>query len=149
MRRIVELFSMTALSVLFTGCLTPVKNEIPLAGGDLSVRATRTNETKLVVFNDSNSLLYGLDGSGRINVTLDGKGLAQMSIGRYAQVITSVGQHEIDLAHFDIGPFRSHHSIELSAPESFLKIYATPVGNEIDLVPVLPQDFEKKFKPIY
>src|SRR5438132_12376195 len=90
MKRMIELFCVVALSMCLTGCLTPVKNEVPLAGGDLSVYATKTNETKLVIFNDSNSLLYGLDGSGRINVSLDGKGVAQLNIGRFAISFTSI-----------------------------------------------------------
>jgi hypothetical protein len=149
MKRITVFFSAATLSLFLTGCLTPVKNEVPLAGGDLFLRTTNTNETKLVIFNDSDVLLFGIDGSGRINVKLDGKGVAQLNIGRYAQVITSKGQHQVELLHLDVVHFRSHHSIALSAPESFLRIYATSLGNKIELVPELPPEFEKRFKPIH
>ena len=148
MRRIIQRFFVVVLSLFLAGCLTPLKNEIPLAGGDLSARATKTNETKLVFFNDSDFLMFGIDSTGRINVTLDGKGVAQLNIGRYAQVITSKGRHTIDLVHRDIFHFRSHHVIELNDPDSFLKIYATPVGNAVKLLPVLPPGFVIKFTPV-
>ena len=40
--------------VSFTGCFTPVKNEIPLVKGDLHMIPANTNDTKLIIFNDSN-----------------------------------------------------------------------------------------------
>ncbi|MGA2787746.1 MAG: hypothetical protein ABSF60_09480 [Verrucomicrobiota bacterium] len=80
MKRILQLAALLLLPLLLAGCLTPVKNEIPLVQGGLSVKASNTNETMLVIFNDSNYLMYGLDGSGRINVKLNGKGVAQIHI---------------------------------------------------------------------
>ena len=148
MKRTIESVLLLAVPLLLAGCLTPVRNEIPLAGSDLSVQATSPTETKLVIFNDSNYLLYGLDGSGRINVRLNGRGVAQIKVGHYAQVIVPKGSYRVDLLHVDREYYASQHQIELNEPESFLEVRAISFSNEANLVPALPADFEKKFKPV-
>jgi hypothetical protein len=148
MKKSLQLIALLVLPLLLAGCLTPVKNEIPLAGGDLSIQATNMNDTKLVIFNDSNFLLYGMDGSGRINVRLNGKGVAQLHIGQYVQVMVPKGTCQVDLLHRDMADLSSQHQIELRDPESFLEIYSTPFANSARLVPSLPPDFEKNFKPV-
>lgn len=149
MKRSAALYAMAGLSVFLTGCLTPVDKETPLASGDLSLRVKDEGEIKLIIFNDSNSFWYGIDGTGRMNVTLDGRGVAQLKIGQYAQLFVSKGHHEIELVHRDIRHFGSHHSVQLNAPETFLRIRATLNANKVELVSVLPQDFEKRFKPVH
>jgi hypothetical protein len=137
-----------AILVFVTGCLTPVRNEVPLATGNVMDKPASANDTRLVIFNDSDFLAYGLDGSGRINVNLNGQGVAQVKIGQYAQVVVPHGQYQVDLAHMDIATFSSHHQIELRDPVSFLEIFATPTANEAFLVSRPPSDFDEKFKPV-
>lgn len=148
MKRISQLALLLAVPLLLAGCLTPVKNEIPLAGPDLSLPATNPNETRLVIFNDSNYLLYGLDGSGRINVKLNGRGLTQLKVGYYVQVIVPRGSCEVGLLHVDQEYYSTTHQIELTGPEAFLEVRVTGFSNEARLVPALPPNFEKKFKPV-
>src|SRR6266568_8306392 len=109
MKRSLQLAALLLLPLLLTGCLTPVANEIPLAYDDLSVKPGNTNDTRLVIFNDSNFVLYGLDGSGRINVKLNGKGVAQIHVGYYAQAIVPKGTYQVDLMHRDTADFASRH----------------------------------------
>lgn len=146
MKHTIPLCALGVLALLFTGCLGPMKNEIPLAGGDLSIKATNPNETKLLVFNNSNFVLYGLDGSGRINVKLNGKGFAQFNIGDYVQAILPKGRYQFNLVHMDFVKFSSQHQIDLTNAESFLEIKATPTANQVQMLPTLPVDFETKFK---
>jgi hypothetical protein len=148
MKRCIPLVALLVFPLLLAGCLTPVKNEIPLAGSDLSVQATSTNDAKLVIFNDSNYLLYGLDGSGRINVKLNGKGVAQLKVGYYVQVIVPKGSYEVGLLHVDREYYTTQHQIELREPETFLEVRVVAFSNEARLVPALPSNFEKKFKPV-
>lgn len=143
---IVASFGLAVVAFL-SGCLSPVKNEIPLVSG-LAAKSSSTNETKVLLFNDSNQALYGLDGSGRINVWIDGKGVALINVAQYTQVILPKGRHQLDLKHLDIVPFRSKHSLELFEAQIYVKIYATAAGNEIKVVPVLPLDFEQDFTPV-
>ena len=149
MKRILQLAVLLVLPFLLAGCLTPVANEIPLVHGDLSAKASNPNDTKLVIFNDSNFLMYGLDQTGRINVSLNGKGLTQINIGRYAQVIVPKGTCQVYLVHWDTDKFASQHEFDLTNDESFLEIHAKITSNEANLLSELPEDFEKKFKPIW
>jgi hypothetical protein len=145
-RQIIVASFLLILPLFITGCLTPVKNEIPLATGGTTDKPANPNDTRLVIFNDSDFLAFGMDGSGRINVKLNGQGVTQIRIGQYAQVIVPQGKHHIELVHFDTATFSSEHEIELNTPISFLEIYATPTSNRAFLVSRLPTDFDKKFK---
>ncbi|MDB6124831.1 MAG: hypothetical protein JWQ71_3824 [Pedosphaera sp.] len=150
MKQSIQLSALLILSLLLTGCssLSPVKNEIPLVKGGLDIKPTNTNDTKLVIFNDSSVVGFGIDGTGRINVKLNDKGVAQLNIGRYTQVIVPKGKYQVDLEHLDMFHFTSQHQIELVKPESFLMIYATPTSNKAELLSTLPQDFEQKYRPV-
>jgi hypothetical protein len=148
MKHIVRLSAVLILSLFLTGCLSPVRNEIPLAKGGLNIKPSNTNEAKLVIFNDSSVVGFGIDGTGRINVRLNGKGVTQLNIGRYTQVIVPKGKYQLDLDHLDMVHFTSKHQIELVQPESFLLISATPVSNKAEMLSVPPPDFEAKYRPV-
>ena len=112
-------------------------------------KSASTNDTKLVIFNTSDYLAYGLDGSGRINVRLNGQGVGQINLRRYARLIVPRGAYAVELVHLDsMCTFRSHHQIELTEPESYLQIFATPTSNRAFLVSHAPPDFAGKFSPI-
>jgi hypothetical protein len=148
MKQLIQLSALLTLSLLLTGCLSPVQNEIPLVKGGLNIKPTNTNDTKLVIFSDSSVVGYGLDGSGHINVKLNGKGVTQLKIGRYTQVIVPKGKYQIELDHFDLFHITSQHQFELNTPESFLLISATPRSNRAEMLTLLPPDFETKYKPV-
>lgn len=142
------LAALIAALPFLAGCLTPVKNEMPLLSGDLSLKATNATDTKVVIFNDSNRVLFGLDGSGRINVKLDGKGVTQLNIGSYTQLIVPKGSYRVDLTHLDTVTFSSHKQVQFTEPESFLEIHSTPTSNEAKLVPSLPAHFTSDYTPV-
>jgi len=137
-----------AFPIFLTGCLTPVKNELPLIKGNVIDRPANVNDTRLVIFNDSDFLAYGLDGSGRINVKLNGQGVALVKIRQYAQVEVPHGRYEVELEHMDMATFSSQHQIELRDPISFLEIFSVPTSNKAFLVSRPPADFNEKFKPL-
>ena len=148
MRWRVYVLALPALCFLATGCLSPVKNQVPLANNATWEKSTNTNDTKLIIFNTSGSLGYGLDGSGRINVRLNGQGVGQLNVHRYARLIVPKGKYDVELVHLDIAKFTSNHQMELTETESYLQIFATPTSNEAYLVTHLPSDFAQKFKSI-
>ena len=125
-----------------------MKNEIPLVRGDLHLIPANTNDTKLIIYNTANPVLYGADGSSRMNVKLNGKGLGRLNFGQYAVVVIPRGKCQVDMQHLDLVRFSSQRWLDLNDPESFVEIYPTPTSNEAKLVPVLPADFERKFEAI-
>ncbi len=142
----IRLSALLFLLTLLGGCLTPVKNEMPLVRNGLSAKATGPNETKVIIFNSSNWLLFPL--TGRINVKLNEKEIANLNIGQYAEVVMPRGGCQVDLVHWDVANFYSQHIVELKGPESFLEVRATPTANQARIVPELPRNFEKRFKPV-
>jgi hypothetical protein len=140
--------ALLGLLLLSTGCLSPVQNEIPLLAGGLSAKASGPNDTKLVIFNTSNGVLYGLDGSGRINVWVNNRGVAMVKIGHYAQVIVPRGPCHVSLTHRDMAKFNSEHDFTLTGPEAFLEIRATPISNAAELLLVPPGNLEQDFTPV-
>jgi len=137
---------LVALACLAGCSLPPVKNEMPLARS-FTARAANSNETKVVIFNQSSMVLHGIDNTGRLNVKLDGKGVAQLNIGEFVQVIVPRGKHQVNLEHRDVFMFRSDHELEFTNAETFLKVRATPVSNEAQVVPELAPQFDVKFRP--
>ena len=147
MKRIGLPGALVAALAFIAGCsLPPVKNEMPLVGS-FTARAADSNDTKVVIFNESSMVLHGIDNTGRLNVTLDGKGVAQLNIGEYVQVIVPRGKHHVNLEHRDVFMFRSDHEVEFTTAETFLKVRATPVSNEAKVVPELAPQFDVKFRP--
>jgi hypothetical protein len=138
-----------SVSVLICGCAAlPIKQEIPLPPQVIGQPPSKEGMVRLVIFNNSDFLLYGLDTSGRINVSIDGKGVGQLNIGRYVVVEISEGEHAIDLVRRDIADFHSSHLVDIKEPESYLKIYSKITSNGAELVEK-PADFDDKFTAEY
>jgi len=147
MKRIGLHSALLASIACIAGCsLTPVKNEMPLVRS-FTARATNSNDTKVVIFNESSMVLHGIDNTGRLNVKLDGKGVARLQIGEYVQVIVPRGKHQVYLEHRDMFMFRSDHELEFTNAETFLQVRATPISNEAKVVPELAPQFDVKFRP--
>ncbi len=148
MNQSLKLIAILILLTSLTGCQSPVKDGIHIVVGDLSAKPSAKNETKVVIFNDSSFVLFGMDESREINVKMNGRSITKLGPGRYAQVIVPNGIFQVDLVHWDIKRFSSKQRIEFNGSESFLQIHATTTANEAQLVPQLPPDFERKFQPV-
>ena len=88
--------------VFMTGCATPpVLTEYDLPNQALSVKPAE-GLSRVVFFNSSNIILYGLDQSGVISMRLDGKGLATLKIHDYVQIFLDKGEYNLYLVHRDV-----------------------------------------------
>ncbi len=99
-----------------------------------------------MIFNSGNILLFPV--TGRLNVTLNGKGAAQLDIGKFVRFMVPQGRYRVDLLHHDVFSFASSHEIELTTAEAFLEVYPTILSNGAQLVTELPKDFWKTYTPI-
>ncbi len=122
--------------------------EVGLPSQTLDSSVSDSELQRLIIFNDSNFLLYGIDGSGKINVYVNGKGVGQLPIGTYVIVELEIGTHEIELEHRDIKMFKSTHKVAIRNDQQFLKIYSTMTSNGADLVD-RPEDFAATYDPAY
>lgn len=136
-----------ALAILVGCAATPPAREVQLPPQSID-ESSQEGLVQLVIFNDSNSLLYGLDGSGKINIHQNGKGVGQLKIGQYVVLTVKEGSHIIGLLHKDLVNFSSTHTVSVSGSPTYLKIYAKVTSNGAEIVS-RPEGFESKFKPAY
>ena len=144
----IKLIALIGILAFLVGCAaTPPAREVNLPKQSINELLEDTL-IQLVIFNDSNSLMYGLDGSGKINIHHNGKGVGQLKIGQYVILAVKEGSHTIDLLHKDIVNLSSTHQISVSSSPAYLKIYSKVTSNGAELVSK-PESFESKFKPAY
>lgn len=149
MKTIVKNSGLITIMILICACgATPPVRDVTLPEQKLGMAPIGPAYSKLVLFNDSNRALYGMDGSGKINVHLDGKGVGQLRIGEYVILDVTKGMHKIDLLHVDMMSFKSTHDVEVEQDEEYAKVYAKMTSNGIEIVEK-PKDFESRFKPSY
>jgi hypothetical protein len=131
------------------GCAAaPPNQDFTLPSQILSDPVRDSRLKRLVIYNDSNGLIYGLDNSGKINVYLNGMGVGQLPIGKYVIVAIEGGTHTIKLEHRDIKLFKSTHEIMVSDDLQYLKISSTMTSNSAEIVPQ-PDEFSASYNPQY
>jgi hypothetical protein len=149
MKTVRQFMGVTITLAILSGCAaTPVQQEVQLPSQSIDQAAPSEGRSFVVMYNDSNQLMYGIDGSGKINVSLDGKGVGRLSIGRYVVVETSIGSHTVDLAHRDMMIFDSTHELEVPNQLTFVRIYSKVTSNGLEITE-RPEDFESEFSAAY
>ncbi len=134
--------------VLLAGCaVTPIQREIELPTQDLAQSTAGDSKARLIMFNNSNKFWFGMDGSGKINIALDGKGVCRLSIGEFVIVETNPGEHKIDLEHRDMALFKSSCTINAVEKDSFIQVYATPTSNAAEITSK-PDSFEYSYRAV-
>jgi hypothetical protein len=128
-------------ATLLSGCMmAPIKPDLPHLNESIESRSTKADEARLIFFNNSNKLLFGLDNTGRINVLLNGKAVGGPNIGEYIQVQVPKGKYLLNLVHLDLFEFRSVHELDVQDDPLFVELRATVVSNEIQVHKSLPAD---------
>ena len=117
--------------------MAPVRPELPLLGNDLSVRSTSSDHAKLVLINNSSKLLHGADGTGLINVRLDGKAVGGPNIGEYLQIQVPKGRHTLEVCHLDVIKLRTEQEINVDQ-DLVIELKATPFSNKILVQSTMP-----------
>lgn len=136
--------SLTALS----GCAIPrLASEFPRTDQRLSAPVP-PGHSRVVVFNSSNSLLYGVDHSGRINILIDSRALGSLDPGEYAQVFLTPGRHDVALRHRDLMWFETEHPVLIDRPERYLDVSCEPSGQRFEPRDELPIEFQRKYRPV-
>jgi hypothetical protein len=141
------LFIFVLLSLCSCGIHT-IKPEFNLPDQNLHSNIDK-NKTRVIFFNDSNMVIYGLDGSGKINVKLNGKALGSLKIHNYVQIYLDGGSYDLILAHWDMVTFESKYQINIGGDNVYIQVYSQPTSTAYQLVSELPEKFAQKYTPIY
>lgn len=132
---------------LTSGCaINTVTPEYQLPSQSINA-PSEPGRVRLLLFNDSNRFLYGLDGSGKINVKLAGKNVASLEIGTFVQLFVDPGQYDLLLAHRDMVTFESSHRLAVQGDAMFVKVYSQPVSTDLEILNTMPVDFADQFRP--
>jgi hypothetical protein len=139
---------MLALLTL-AGCPTPtVLTEYELPSQDMRSRSEE-GLARVVFFNASNELLFGLDQSGFVAIKINNKGLATLKIGSYVQIFLDKGEYDLYLAHQDMILFENNYKLAVDKDEVFVKVFAEAVSTNYKIVDRLPANFSQKYQPAY
>lgn len=134
-----------ALSIVGCGATAPVR-EVSLPPQVLAEATVDENTNSFIFYNGSNAALYGIDGSGRINLYLDGDSVGQLKINEYVILNLEPGLHRIKLVHKDLMEFTSYHEIDSKADNTFVKLYSKPISNGVDILDNVDM---AKLNPLY
>lgn len=135
-----------SILVIFTalsGCvIPPVTPQVSHLGPDLTVKAASPNEAKVLLFNNSSRLMFGVDNTGRMNVWLNGRGVASLDIGEYVQISVPYGRYTLELLHRDMFDFKTSHELNVAGDTAIVEIAASILSNEFRVHDVLPRESE-------
>jgi len=142
MKKISVIFLLLAI---FSSCST-VKQEINLSSQKLNSPIT-SDKSRVIFFNTSNKILYS-DGSWRIGIKLNGKGLANLDFDEYVLIDLTPGKYSLELSHIDIFTFRDLYYLDVIDQYMYIEVYNEITSTDFNILPNKPEDFENKYSPM-
>lgn len=140
----IRIFVLATIIFSLYGCATPpIQRELPLSSGDPRTPSPQAQTGRVIFVNeildrynkksrssfnaapDAARDIAVLAGVGQINITIDGKGFAQVPIGSFAQIVLPYGNHELKLSHRDVFDMSSKHNLNVDKPLQRIVIYPT------------------------
>jgi hypothetical protein len=138
-------FTYLLLSVLLlSGCAT-VTPSTKLPSQNISEQP-QYGKTKILFFNNSDTVLYG-DGSWRIGIKINGEGIENLHLWRYAQLFLTPGDYRLELSHKDVFTFRDEYDFKVGTEPMYVEVYNGIISTKFKIHSELPENFEKHFKP--
>ena len=130
------------------GCaLAPIPSEFARVERSSSGESIDPNMVRLTIFNSSGGLSHGLDNTGHLNMKIDGKAVGYIPMKRFVIIDASLGAHNVYLEHLDVWMMKSNHQIEVSPTAKGIRVFATLVSNNLEVVEELPPDFDRVYQP--
>ena len=141
--------ALASIAILLSGCasLEPVVPTKPLPRQTLSTPVP-DGQTRVIFFNDSNFLMYGLDGTGTINFFLDEEPVATVPIGGWVQVFAEPREYSLKLQHHDMGLIEDTFDLSIVGEETYVRLYCGITSTKFELLESLPENFNDKFDPM-
>ena len=129
------------IASLISACgIGAIRPSLPLPAQHIEAES-RPGTSRVILFNESDATLYGLDGSGKVNAFLGGENLATIKIGQYVQVDLEPNDYILTLKHLDIVTFTSTHVLKVRDAPLFVKFSCTPTSHSVRPLRALPKGF--------
>jgi hypothetical protein len=157
------------ITALISGCaLAPVPRELQTVQESPTVPSNLQGFGKVIFLNEDPRFywqdptllvadavardMWKLAGTGRLNVTINGKGLGQINVGEYIVTMLPFGEHNIQLIHQDVFLFRSNHVLVVNKPLEVAVVFPTIISNTLYQTESLrgltePQRGMQRYKP--
>ena len=141
-------FILFLVSIFLCSCgIHTIKPEYNMPDQNIQANLDK-GKTRVIFFNDSNSILYGLDGSDKINIKLNDKAVGSLKIGDYVQIFLEQGAYDLYLAHWDLVTLESTYKINIGKDDVYIQVYSQTTSTAYQIVDELPENFSQKYEPI-
>lgn len=124
------------VAILALGMSLSCQAEVKVLGSDLKASSTQENETKILLYNNSNGTHNFL--TGTITVKVNGEDLCKLRIGEYVQIQLPKKVHKLTLSRWDIVTSTSNQYFEVNDQESYLELKAAVGAPTVEFHTKLP-----------
>lgn len=130
--------------LLLTSCaLKPITSEYSFIKTNIEdVKLNDLGHGNVLIYNGAN-ILHKMDNTARLNVWLDNKALGQIRPSEYVIINIKKGKHLFKALHIDLVNMRSEHGVNIDSETKVIKIKPTVTSNKLELINVLPKNFDK------
>ncbi len=122
-------------------CKTPDGPRIALPPQSLETPVPQ-GYARVVIFNDTPEIYLA---EGHIRIQVGGFTAPSLYLNHYVQLFLLPGAYEFLFEHWDFVMIKDRYAIEISEPETFIRIRSGRLDNEVTLVDELPSDFLEEF----
>jgi hypothetical protein len=131
--------SMLLLAAAVAACaVPPIAAELPRVPLNPLQAPTDPTVSRVVFRNNQPMPGYHLSPTGRLNVSVDGKGLGQIAPGEYVALDLPKGKRRVSLVHRDVVDFKSEHVLTLEQSVVVVDVFATITSNSMVVVDSSP-----------
>ena len=117
---------------------------LPRQGLDVPVRSPELR--RVVFFNSSERYWFWRGPSGKLNLLLDGRGLAALERDDYVQAFLPPGDYEVELSHMDFRTYRSRHRLVVGDAPVFVEVFPSATSHELVVHDEVPRGFQSRFR---
>jgi hypothetical protein len=136
---------LVALTVFLLSSCATVNYDYALPPQDINA-PTEQGKVRVVFFNDTNPVLFA-DGSWRIGIKIDGRGVENLHLHKYVQLYLTPGLYVLELSHRDIFLFPSKYDLEVGETTMFVRVFNGITSTKYEVLEQKPEDFLSKYKP--
>lgn len=150
MIKITQTFLLIVFLMILSGCAQFHRLEPQYVLPPQSINyETQAGKTKIVFFNNSNVLLYGIDMTDKIDITIDDKNVGSVRLAEYLVIDLFSGEYKMNLTHYDTTKFSNNYTLKVIGREMYIEIYNGPLSTNYKIVDKLPDNFQERYKNSY